>query len=134
MKYLIKKYGQTNKQIAEEIKEFVYDKSFKNKNNMPIIDDKNWIDGKPQFYGYYSDYDWVAFCWLFGKMINLPKGFPMYCNDLKQILDIIQSKYTQYNLGDVKIHPRYPKQSNEHNALADAHWNFELYNFLFSYN
>lgn len=24
----------------------------------------------------------------------------------------------------------YPKQTNEHNALADAKWNFELYKFL----
>ena len=24
----------------------------------------------------------------------------------------------------------YPKQINEHNALADARWNFELYKFL----
>ena len=28
----------------------------------------------------------------------------------------------QYNI--------YPKQTNEHNALADAKWNFELYKFL----
>ena len=28
----------------------------------------------------------------------------------------------QYNI--------YPKQSNEHNALADARWNKQLYNFL----
>ena len=24
----------------------------------------------------------------------------------------------------------YPKQTNEHNALADARWNKELYKFL----
>lgn len=24
----------------------------------------------------------------------------------------------------------YPKQNNEHNALADAKWNFELFKFL----
>lgn len=40
-----------------------------------------------QICGYYCDYDWVAFCWLFGSMINLPKGLPMYCWDLKQFLD-----------------------------------------------
>ena len=28
----------------------------------------------------------------------------------------------QYNI--------YPKQTNEHNALADARWNRQLYNFL----
>ena len=25
---------------------------------------------------------------------------------------------------------KYPKQTNEHNALADARWNRQLYNFL----
>ena len=24
----------------------------------------------------------------------------------------------------------YPKQTNEHNALSDARWNYELYKFL----
>ena len=28
----------------------------------------------------------------------------------------------QYNI--------YPKQTNEHNALADAKWNYKLYKFL----
>lgn len=43
-------------------------------------------DPSPEFWGYYADYDWVVFCWIFGKMIDLPKGFPMYCRDLKQSL------------------------------------------------
>lgn len=73
-------------------------------------------------YGYYSDYDWVLFCSLFGRMIDLPKGFPMYCKDLKQTLD-----ETGLHL---KEHSEYPKQINEHNALADAKWNYELYKFL----
>ena len=97
-----------------------------------------------RFYGYYSDYDWVVFCWLFGKMIDLPKGFPMYCIDLKQILDEKLSTSTKLgkdvyqsktgDLGnlyiDITKHKNYPKQINEHNALADAKWNKELHNFL----
>lgn len=71
-------------------------------------------------YGYYSDYDWVVFCSIFGRMLDLPKTFPMYCIDLKQTLD---EKGT-------KGQPGYPEQSNEHNALADAKWNYELYKFL----
>src|SRR5690349_13344625 len=31
---------------------------------------------KPEFWGYYSDYDWVVFCQLFGRMIDLPKDYP----------------------------------------------------------
>lgn len=73
---------------------------------------------KPEFWGYYADYDWVAFCWLFGSMIDLPKGWPMYCRDLKQWAD---------SLGN----PRLPEQaSTEHNALEDARWNRDSHAFL----
>jgi hypothetical protein len=75
-------------------------------------------DDIPEFWGYYCDYDWVVFCWLFGGMIDLPKGWPMYCNDLKQWC---------YQLGD----PSLPEQkSTGHNALADAYWNMQIYGFL----
>ena len=140
LKKLISKYGKTNKQIAKEVKHFVA--------NRPIEADKEqWIldyDTKDvHFYGYYSDYDWVVFCWLFGKMINLPKGFPMYCVDLKQTLDdyadinyciaknlsVINSSFED-KLNELKSHKNYPKQTNEHNALADARWNYQLYKFL----
>ena len=73
---------------------------------------------KPEFWGYYADYDWVLFAQLFGKMIDLPKGFPMYCHDLKQTVD---------ELGN----PRLPAQaSSEHNALADARWVRDSYLWL----
>ena len=115
--------------------------------NVPECDINNTIINyynhcKPEdikFYGYYSDYDWVVFCWLFGKMIDLPKGFPMYCVDLKQTLDEkakaiynTPTSYCSYNSPQDKLvkHVRYPKQTNEHNALSDARWNFELYKFL----
>ena len=90
-----------------------------------------------EFYAYYADYDWVAFCWLFGKMIDLPKGFPMYCKDLKQELERLNetlgyncdAKGKSYRLQEK---PNYPKQTNEHNSLADARWNYELYKFLWA--
>jgi DNA repair ATPase RecN len=102
-------------------------------------------NSKPKFYGYYSDYDWVVFCWLFGKMIDLPEGFPKYCIDLKQKFDRVDNYYTSLREKDyqlmilekagktiksIKELPDYPKQTNEHNALADARWNKELYQFL----
>lgn len=65
---------------------------------------------KPEFWAYYADYDWVALCQLFGTMMDLPKGWPMYCRDVKQLCD---------DLGN----PDLPKQdSTEHHALADAKW------------
>ena len=73
---------------------------------------------KPEFWGYYADYDWVVFAQIFGTMMDLPKGYPMYCRDLKQLCD---------QLGN----PKLPEQGKgEHNALADAQWNMTAYQFL----
>lgn len=76
---------------------------------------------KPEIWAYYADYDWVAFCQLFGTMMDLPKGFPMYCRDLKQECD---------RLGN----PRLPHQKGkEHDALADAEWVAEGHEWLESW-
>lgn len=64
---------------------------------------------RPEFWAYYADYDWVALCQLFGRMIDLPKGWPKYCNDLKQLC---------VSKGD----PELPKQEGGHHALNDARW------------
>lgn len=140
---LINKYGKTRKQIASEIIKFTYGLS-----ESDIYDDSvgvinnNVSDGEPiEFYAYNADYDWVVFCWLFGRMIDLPKGFPMYCFDLKQELDskvrelIIDDGWFENDdldgkLKDLKQSKNYPKQTNEHNALDDAKWNKELHNFI----
>jgi hypothetical protein len=75
-------------------------------------------DKTPEFWGYYADYDWVAFCWTFGRMIDLPRHFPKYCRDLKQWLDEVGN-------------PRVPfKPDEEHNALSDARWNKKVYEWL----
>lgn len=74
--------------------------------------------GKPEFWGYFADYDWVVLCQLFGTMMDLPKGWPMYCRDIKQWCD---------DLGN----PRLPEQGKgEHHALADARWNRVAWEFL----
>lgn len=129
---LIKKFGKSNKQIAEEIKEFVsmdyidaYGKEFTAK----VKCDNHYVKSNPEFYGYYADYDWVVFCSLFSRMIDLPKGFPMYCKDLKQMLDE-KASMAGIDVGAVKYLHGYPEQTNEHNALSDAKWNKELHEFL----
>lgn len=80
-------------------------------------------DGTPDpiaFYGYFADYDWVLFCSLFGTMMELPGAFPMYCNDLKQML---------YERGLDKMwkDEHCPMPESEHNALHDAKWNHKLH-------
>ena len=75
-------------------------------------------DQNPEFWAYYASYDWVALCQLFGTMMQLPKHFPMFCMDLKQLTVMVGN-------------PKLPDQtSTEHHALADARWNKEAYDFL----
>jgi hypothetical protein len=136
LKELLNTYGKTNKQIAEEVKIFVANRG-DNKTEQWILE-YEYNRYNPEFYGYYSDYDWVVFAWLFGKMIDLPSGFPKYCRDLKQILDEkypngifkLSSEINGKKEIPVKNHFMFPKQTNSHNALADARWNKELHEFL----
>lgn len=87
LKRILKWKGKTNEEIALDIRNFVYAQALK--------DGGQFILGKffpnkiedIEFYAYFADYDWVVFCSLFGTMLSLPKGFPMYCRDLKQSLD-----------------------------------------------
>lgn len=97
----------TRKQIAGEVLHFVTD-------HTPPGE-------KPEFWGYYADYDWVCLCQLFGTMMDLPEGWPMYCRDIKQFCD---------SLGN----PKLPEQGKgEHHALADARWNKLAWEFLLLY-
>lgn len=73
---------------------------------------------KPEFWAYYADYDWVVLCQLYGRMIDLPKGYPMFCRDIKQWC---------VELGNPKL-PDQPE--GEHDALADARWNKSAWEFL----
>ena len=65
---------------------------------------------KPELWAWYGAYDHVALAQLWGPMISLPQGVPMWTNDLRQEVA---------RRGD----PRLPEQSSEeHHALADARW------------
>jgi hypothetical protein len=157
---LIAKYGKPNEQIAAEICSFVnpdlgfhiegYNVSDLKKPSHPTyqhfqkhnvgLHDNHFV-AQPDFYAYFADYDWVVFCWLFGKMNALPKGFPQYCRDLKQVLDekaieklvnIHPNRWPdlQHAIDYLKAKPNYPKKANEHTALPDARWNKQLHEFI----
>lgn len=79
-----------------------------------------FIDNKPEFWGYYADYDWVVICQLFGRMIDLPAHWPMYCNDIKQLC---------MEKGNPNLH-EVCDTNEEHHALVDARWNKCAYNYL----
>lgn len=71
-----------------------------------------------EIWAYYGAYDWVAFCQLFGRMMDLPKGWPRYVRDVKHFCD---------DMGN----PKLPKQEKgEHHALEDARWTRKAWEFL----
>ena len=153
LKKLIQGFGKSNIQIAKELKHFIYEKEDVLYNKQELdFNSVGDVKSKIQLYGYYSAYDHVALSWIFGKMIDLPKGFPMYTRDLKQMFDEKQEsraktitlfketdlhdKYKENKIifpENLKEHPQYPKQYNEHNALSDAIFVKNLYHFLNTY-
>jgi len=70
----------------------------------------------PEFWGYYSSYDWVAFCQLWGPMLSIPVHFPKYCMDVKQ--------YSR--MSGIALPPN-PKI---HHALEDARWIRQTYHCI----
>lgn len=72
----------------------------------------------PTFIGYYCAYDWVVLCQLFGTMMALPAGWPMYCRDLRQWLD--ERGYTGITQPDAMVH----------HALSDARWIMETWKMM----
>ena len=92
-------YAMTRREIRNGILEFVGD---------------IW----PEFWAWYGAYDHVALCQLFGRMLDLPKNFPMFTNDLKQL---------HKRAGSPKMPPQ---PQGLHNALDDARQNWEKYRYL----
>lgn len=154
MKSVFKYSGKSHKQIALDVVNFIDQRYLDPKEPKRgfIYPGNTTINSVAstdvEFYAYFADYDWVLFCSLFGRMIDLPAGIPMYCNDLKQNLDEQQQRWielgedgrTEFMLKktkrpysievDLTKLSNYPLQENEHNALEDAKWNFKLYKFL----
>lgn len=91
--------------IANEVREF-------------ILESVNHGD-TPWLWAYYGAYDHVALAQLFGKMIHLPEGIPMFTHELKQLMETMPTSWEP------------PTQDgNEHNALADARWNMRVLNSI----
>jgi hypothetical protein len=71
-----------------------------------------------ELWAWYAAYDHVVLAQIFGTMLQLPNGVPMWTNDLRQEL---------HRLGN----PRYIEQvEGAHNALEDAKWNRQLGMYL----
>ena len=83
---------------------------------------KAFVGPDPEFWADYASYDWVALCQLFGTMMDLPAGWPMFCNDVQQFAHLLRN-------------PKLPVQTDGmHNALADAKHCKAIYTFLTDFN
>jgi hypothetical protein len=72
----------------------------------------------PEFWAYFASYDWVALCQLYGRMMDLPRHWPMMPMDVQQLRVL---------MGVAQL----PKQeSTAHNALNDAIWTRQAWQFL----
>lgn len=85
--------------IANEVKEFL----------QPTND---WHD--TELWAYYGAYDHIALCQLWGRMIDLPKGIPMFTHELMQEWEKVNRL-------------EKPEHVGKHNALEDARWNRALF-------
>lgn len=75
------------------------------------------VDGKPDLWAWYGAYDHVVLCQIWGRMIDLPKGIPMFTRDLRNFTD----RWT-----------KLPKQDKGlHNALEDARHLKKRFDYLF---
>lgn len=133
---LLKRYGETKARIREDILRWVLDidgEFISNWNGgtleyLNILKDTDFSDEmKVRFYGYFSDYDWVLFCWIFGRMEDQPKTFPMFCHDLKQMME-------ERSL-DVDWKEKHcPDPVEAHKASVDAKWNYDFHQVLIEYD
>lgn len=79
-----------HQQIAEEVRDFLLAG-----------------DSDPELWASYGAYDHVVHCWLYGSMVDLPTGLPMYTRDLQHEVDEHGWLYEE-------------QESGQHNALEDA--------------
>ena len=128
--YLVNKsydWERSTSWLKQNVQPYVKDVSDYQKCTLEQMRDKvlQFIDPSPhreiKLYGYYSAYDHVALCKLFGTMEDLPEGIPWYTNDLQQSLDYYKDSIQ--NLG-------LQQSAQPHCALSDAKFNLQLFKAL----
>ena len=115
---LVKRFGKTREQIANDILNFCGD--------------------SPELWGYYSDYDHVCMAQVFGDLQDYPAKWPMYTLDIKHIMppavtvnlpsnhspEEILRQYHQIGVSIVNPRPRREiiPYAGVHNAQEEATW------------
>lgn len=75
-----------------------------------------------EIWGWCAGYDWVAFCQLFGTMMDLPAGWPHYMRDVQYLLD-------EAGISDDAFSALVRPAGNTHNALDDARYIRDIWRF-----
>lgn len=65
-------------------------------------------DGTPELWAWFAAYDHVVLSQMFGRMLDLPEGVPMFTNDLRSLIDWV----------GIRALPE--QQDGNHDALEDA--------------
>jgi hypothetical protein len=92
-------------EIGQELRRFVATK--------PIWGERA---GAPEFWADYASYDWLVLCQIFGTMLHLPDGWPMFVHDVQQA----RQELTR-GTGETIVWPaRAAVHLPEHHALNDA--------------
>lgn len=86
-------------QIREEVRDFI----------------TRDLDNPSALWAWYGAYDHVLLAQIFGRMIELPVGVPMFTHELVQLWE------------DAGYPEKPAKPIDQHDALADARWDLELY-------
>jgi hypothetical protein len=77
-----------------------------------------FVGRRPQFWAYFAAYDWVALSQLYGRMLDVPEGWPMMAMDVEQLRITVGVK-------------SLPEQVTKmHHALNDALWTREVWEHL----
>lgn len=83
-----------------------------------LADNEGDDSRKRQLWAWYGAFDHVALAWLWGPMVDMPRGIPWFTRDLKQV-------------HAAQGYPTIPENNDTlHHALADARWNVDLADVL----
>lgn len=117
LRRVIKSIGRSLAEIEQGIRSFIYSEAIREFGGEAWSSDQcveAWLnENELRFYADYGSYDWVVFCSIFGKMMDLPAGFPMFVRDIQQIL-------SEKGIGEMELVANAVAREDEHLALGDA--------------
>jgi len=145
-KDLLNKYGKCNANIADDIKDYIYEPILCDKCNshMTYFEQTYWcednncgnckdlddVEFNIEFLAYCGATDFTNLYRIFDtKLLNIPKHFPWYFTDIRYLVDKHCDDHG-ITRKQLKNHHMYPKNNKEHNALDDAIWNKKLCDLL----